>query len=70
MGDKVVSAWRRLSSNASPVAEAVKLFEEILYKRLPEDLIEPEATQMMIVKSGGALREFIRLASQWLVGYV
>jgi len=50
--------------NASPVAEAVKLFEEILYKRIPKQLIEPEATQMMIVKSGGALREFIRLASQ------
>ncbi len=50
--------------NASPVAEAVKVFEEILYKRIPKQLIEPEATQMMIVKSGGALREFIRLASQ------
>lgn len=50
--------------NASPVAEAVKVFEQILYKRIPKELIEPEATQMMIVKSGGALREFIRLASQ------
>ncbi|WP_293148314.1 MULTISPECIES: ATP-binding protein [unclassified Microcoleus] len=49
--------------NASPVAEAVKLFEQILYKRIPKELIAPEATQMMIVKSGGALREFIRLAS-------
>jgi len=50
--------------NASPVPEGVKVFEEILYKRIPKHLIEPEATQMMIVKSGGALREFIRLASQ------
>jgi len=50
--------------NASPVAESVKIFEEILYKRIPKQLIEPEATQMMIVKSGGALREFIHLASQ------
>ena len=50
--------------NASPVAEAVEVFEQILYKRIPKQLIEPEATQMMIVKSGGALREFIRLASQ------
>lgn len=49
--------------NASPVAEAVTLFEKILYKRIPKELIAPEATQMMIVKSGGALREFIRLAS-------
>jgi energy-coupling factor transporter ATP-binding protein EcfA2 len=51
------------SPNASPVAEAVKVFEQILYKRIPKQLIEPEATQMMIIKSGGALREFIRLAS-------
>ncbi|MCC3405159.1 MAG: AAA family ATPase [Microcoleus sp. PH2017_10_PVI_O_A] len=50
-------------ANASPVAEAVKVFEQILYKRIPKELIAPEATQMMIVKSGGALREFIRLAS-------
>jgi nucleoside-triphosphatase THEP1 len=50
--------------NASPVAASVRVFEQILYKRLPQELIAPEATQMMIVKSGGALREFIRLASQ------
>jgi hypothetical protein len=49
---------------AKPVAESVRVFEEILYKRLSPDLIEPEVTQAMILKSGGALREFIRLARQ------
>jgi energy-coupling factor transporter ATP-binding protein EcfA2 len=47
-----------------PVAESVELFEHILYKRMPSALIEPEVAQMMILKSGGALREFIRLARQ------
>ena len=50
--------------NPVPVEESVKVFEEILYKRIPRQLIEPEVARMMILKSGGALREFIRLASQ------
>jgi energy-coupling factor transporter ATP-binding protein EcfA2 len=44
-----------------PVADAVKTFEEILYKRLAAELIEPDIVQTMILKSGGALSEFIRL---------
>jgi hypothetical protein len=31
---------------------------------MPHQLIEPEVTQALILKSGGALRELIRLASQ------
>ena len=50
--------------NATPAPAAVKVFEQILYKRIPKHLIAPEVTKIMIVKSGGALREFIRLASQ------
>ena len=47
-----------------PFEGAVKIFEKILYKRLSPDLIEPEVTRMLILKSGGALRELIRLASR------
>ncbi|MCP2732126.1 P-loop NTPase fold protein [Limnofasciculus baicalensis] len=50
--------------NPVPVEASVKVFEEILYKRIPRQLIEPQVAQMLILKSGGALREFIRLASQ------
>jgi energy-coupling factor transporter ATP-binding protein EcfA2 len=50
--------------NATPVAESVRVFEEILSKRMPLDLIEPEVVKMIILKSGGALREFIRIARQ------
>jgi hypothetical protein len=49
---------------ALPVAESIQIFEDILYKRLPPELIEPEAVKTMILKSGGALREFIRIARQ------
>jgi AAA ATPase domain len=46
---------------ALPVADAVRTFEEILYKRLAPELVEPDVVQTMILKSGGALSEFIRL---------
>jgi energy-coupling factor transporter ATP-binding protein EcfA2 len=49
---------------ALPVAESMQIFEDILYKRLPPELIEPEVVKTMILKSGGALREFIRIARQ------
>jgi hypothetical protein len=50
--------------NAVPIEASVRIFEEILYKRISPELIEPEVARMMIVKSGGALREFINLARQ------
>jgi energy-coupling factor transporter ATP-binding protein EcfA2 len=50
--------------DAVPVLESMELFEKILYKRIPADLVEPEVAKLMILKSGGALREFIRLARQ------
>lgn len=50
--------------NAVPVAESVKVFEKILAKRMPLELIEPAVVNMIILKSGGALREFIRIARQ------
>ncbi len=43
---------------------SMQIFEDILFKRLSPDLIEPEAVKTMILKSGGALREFIRIARQ------
>ncbi|MGL5062982.1 MAG: ATP-binding protein [Microcoleus sp.] len=47
-----------------PVSASMDLFEKILYKRIPPQLIEPEVARKLILKSGGALRELIRLASQ------
>ena len=52
------------NSSAVPLEGPVRIFEKILYKRMSPQLIEPAVTRMMILKSGGALREFIRLASR------
>ena len=48
----------------SPKQETIDIFTEILEKRIESRLIEPEMIQEMILKSGGVLREFIRLASK------
>ncbi|MEA5517412.1 ATP-binding protein [Limnoraphis robusta] len=50
--------------DAVPAPQAMEIFEQILYKRIDPQLIEPELARMLILKSGGALRELIRLASQ------
>jgi energy-coupling factor transporter ATP-binding protein EcfA2 len=49
---------------AIPKTEAVKLFSEVLQKRLPRELMEENVAEQLILKSGGALRELIRLASR------
>lgn len=49
--------------DAKPVESEVAVFQEILRKRLPPELIEPEIEQQIILNSGGVLRELMRLAS-------
>ncbi|MGI0495279.1 SAV_2336 N-terminal domain-related protein [Alkalinema pantanalense CENA528] len=44
-----------------PDAACVAIFEEVLDRRLPTELIEPEVKRQIILKSGGVLRELIRL---------
>lgn len=44
-----------------PDNSCVNLFAEVIDKRLPSALIEPDVKQQMILKSGGVLRELIRI---------
>jgi nucleoside-triphosphatase THEP1 len=44
-----------------PDAKMIGLFREILAKRLPQDLIEAGIETELILKSGGVLRELIRM---------
>lgn len=44
-----------------PDAACVALFAEVIDKRLPAELIDPAVKQQMILKSGGVLRELIRI---------
>jgi energy-coupling factor transporter ATP-binding protein EcfA2 len=47
-----------------PDAACVMLFEEVLDKRLPPELIDSTVKQQMILKSGGVLRELIRIVDR------
>ncbi|MCU0565243.1 MAG: ATP-binding protein [Oculatellaceae cyanobacterium Prado106] len=44
--------------------ELVESFEQILNRRLPPDLIDEAVRQMLVLKSGGVLREMVRIASR------
>jgi hypothetical protein len=47
-----------------PDAACVKLFEEVLDKRLPQELIDPNLKQTIVLQSGGVLRELIRIVDR------
>jgi nucleoside-triphosphatase THEP1 len=47
-----------------PDQDCVALFGEVLDKRLPSELIDPDVKQQMILKSGGVLRELIRIVDR------
>ncbi len=42
----------------------VNLFMEILKKRIPEELIEPETAIKIVLKSGGVVRGLVRIARE------
>jgi energy-coupling factor transporter ATP-binding protein EcfA2 len=42
----------------------VEIFGQVLDRRLPSELMEPEVKQQIILKSGGVLRELIRLVDR------
>ena len=48
--------------DAEPKEKIVAIFTELLYKRIPEELIEPEVLKQIILMSGGVLREAIIIA--------
>jgi energy-coupling factor transporter ATP-binding protein EcfA2 len=56
----------RNSPNADgvPKQELINLFLEILKKRIPDELIEPETAKQIVLKSGGVVRELVRIARE------
>jgi energy-coupling factor transporter ATP-binding protein EcfA2 len=50
--------------DARPVAKTLKLFLDVLSKRIPPDLLEPGIAQEMVLKSGGVIRELVRIARE------
>ena len=45
-------------------AESMETFEQMIHRRLPSELIDPAIKQEIILKSGGVLRELIRLVDR------
>jgi energy-coupling factor transporter ATP-binding protein EcfA2 len=52
----------RHDPNATPNLAKVEVFTQVLRKRIAEDLIEPETARKIILRSGGVIRELVRLA--------
>ncbi|MCP2731494.1 P-loop NTPase fold protein [Limnofasciculus baicalensis] len=50
--------------NAQPISKHLNLFQEILKKRFPPELITPEAAQKMVLSSGGVVRELVRIGRE------
>ena len=47
-----------------PIAESKQTLCEVLSKRIDSTLMEPEVAEAIVIKSGGVLRELIRLANK------
>lgn len=42
----------------------INIFIQILKKRIPEELIEPEVARQIVLRSGGVVRELVRIARE------
>ncbi|MDX2216221.1 MAG: ATP-binding protein [Oculatellaceae cyanobacterium bins.114] len=49
---------------AEPIAKTVDLFLKVLTKRISADCIEPDTARQMVLKSGGVMRELVRIARE------
>lgn len=51
-------------SDGVPKEPLINLFLQILQKRIPEELIEPETARQIVLTSGGVVRELVRIARE------
>jgi len=49
---------------AEPIAKTVNIFLEVLKKRIPAACIDPDTAHQMVLKSGGVMRELVRLGRE------
>ncbi|MBD2114290.1 MULTISPECIES: ATP-binding protein [Cyanophyceae] len=49
---------------AEPIAKTFDVFLKVLSKRLPENLVDPQTAEQMVRKSGGVMRELVRIARE------
>jgi hypothetical protein len=49
---------------AEPIAKTVNIFLEVLTKRISAECIEPDTARQIVLKSGGVMRELVRIARE------
>ncbi|MBE9065506.1 ATP-binding protein, partial [Leptolyngbya cf. ectocarpi LEGE 11479] len=54
----------RHTSGVEPDAKYLDTFVELLNKRIPKGLLEPEIARQLVLMSGGVVREIVRLARE------
>ncbi|MCA6501338.1 MAG: ATP-binding protein [Pseudanabaena sp. M135S2SP2A07QC] len=54
----------RHNPEVEPIAKNLNIFLKVLEKRIPEGLIEPQTAHAMVLKSGGVMRELLRIARE------
>ncbi len=54
----------RHNPEVEPIAKNLNIFLQVLEKRIPEGLIEPQTARAMVLKSGGVMRELVRIARE------
>ncbi|PZO39710.1 MAG: KAP family P-loop domain protein [Shackletoniella antarctica] len=54
----------RHSPEAEPNVKSLNTFLDMLAKRLPADLVDPQVARQMVLKSGGVVRELVRIARE------
>ena len=51
-------------ADGEPIEANVTILQDLLAKRIPDELIDPEAKRQIVLQSGGVLRELVRLAQE------
>ena len=54
----------RHNPDIEPIPENLNTFLKVLAKRVPEDLLDPQTARAMVLKSGGVMRELVRIARE------
>ncbi len=54
---------RRLPNSVS-ISEPTAMLTDVMYKRISQELIEPETVNQIIIYSGGVLRELVRITNE------
>jgi len=61
---KLYSKQNSHNPQAEPIAKNLDVFLAVLAKRIPADYIAPETARQMVLKSGGVMRELVRIGRE------